>query len=300
MADFELTSGSITAVVSADGATLKSVRVPDRHGELAEVTRGNTPYAGAICGRFANRIAGGLFNLDGNTYQLSRNEGLNHLHGGLSGFDVKVWAAEPYTGPGRVGVELKLVSPDGDEGYPGELAAIANYWVDQTNTLGIDFQATTDAATVVNLTNHAYWNLSGHQSGALSDHQLQVSSRRYVTVNDELIPTGHLAKVDGSMFDLADPQALENSYDHCFVLEGHDLDDGAVASLTHPGSGRSLTMTTNQPGLQIYTADHINRFGVALEAQGFPDAPNQPGFPSAVLRPGEVYRRAIRLQFGTF
>ncbi len=298
MADYLLRSATVEVAVSDHGATLKSVVTPDRYGVRAEITRGGITYAGATCGRFANRLAGGQFELDGVRYQVTQNEGSNQLHGGASGFDLKAWEARPYSDGDRDGVELTLTSPDGDEGYPGELQVSVSYWIDQTDTLGIDFKATTDATTVLNLTNHAYWNLGDADSQALSDHNLQLGASSYVAVNKALIPTGELLGVQDSVFDLTAGRSLTESYDHCFVLD-QPLTDSPAAVLSNLKSGRIMKVHTDQPGLQVYTADHNHRFGVALEAQGFPDAPNHSNFPSAVLRPGEVYSRQIRIQFGT-
>lgn len=294
MAEFELTGKSTRATVSDVGGELTSLFSPDRSGQMADLIRRGAPYAGAICGRFANRIAKGQFILDGNEYTLTANDGSNHLHGGLEGFDSRVWEGSPFEESERSGVRLKLVSADGDQGYPGQLDVTVDYWLDKQDTLGIDLVARTDAPTVVNLTNHAYWNLGGSTSADIRDHHLQLGARHYLEIDHELIPTGQLVEVAQSDFDLTASRQLSGSYDHCFVLN-----DGAAAVLTHPGSGRVMRILTNQPGLQVYTANHANHFGVALETQGFPDAPNHSGFPSAVLRPGETYRRMTRHQFTT-
>jgi aldose 1-epimerase len=292
MAEFELTGGSITATVSDLGGELTSLLCPDQNGEMADVIRRGIPYAGAICGRFANRIAGAQFTLDGTDYVLATNDGSNHIHGGLEGFDLKVWDASPYENSERLGVRLTLVSAAGDQGYPGNLTVEADYWLDAKDTLGIDLEAAADAATIVNLTNHAYWNLGGAENPDIRDHHLQLGARHYLEIDQGLIPTGRIVDVTGTDFDLTVSRPLLGSFDHCFVLN-----DGAAAVLTHPNSGRTMRVLTNQPGLQVYTANHANHFGVALETQGFPDAPNHSSFPSAVLRPGEIYRRMTRHQF---
>jgi aldose 1-epimerase len=285
MPTYEIAAGSIRAIVSDLGAELVSVFVPDSTGRVEDVVRSGEAYAGAVCGRFANRIAAASFELDQTIYSLNANEGPNHLHGGRVGFDSKQWTARNFSTDDRQGVELTLVSADGDEGYPGELSVLATYWVDDTNALGIQFQATTDAPTIVNLTNHAYWNLGGPSVGDVTGHRLQLGSAQYLKVDSGLIPTGQFGRATGKFF---------SEYDTCFIL-----DSPVAAVLSEPTSGRRMEVVTDHPALQVYTANHVGHMGVALEAQGYPDAPNRPEFPSCVLRPGETYRRQTIHRFST-
>ncbi len=285
MPTYEIAAGSISAVVRDRGAELMSVLAPDSAGDRKDVVRSGEPYAGAVCGRFANRIADSRFELDGKSYELSSNEGPNHLHGGQRGFDVKQWSAQTFTTDTMSGVHLTLVSPDGDEGYPGEVSVRATYWVDSSNALGIEFEATTDAPTVVNLTNHAYWNLGGPEAEDVEGHHLEVGATQYLEVDDALIPTGQLGTATGDFFA---------EYDTCFIL-----DSPVAAVLTDPKSGRRMEIVTDHPALQVYTANHAGHMGVALEAQGYPDAPNHAEFPSCILRPGEIYRRQTIHRFST-
>lgn len=294
MAAHEISVGAVRASISDLGAKLVSLSTPDRNGVVADVVRRGSPYAGSVCGRFANRIANGRFSLGNVQYSLSRNDGSNHLHGGLVGFDLKQWTAEPYNSGGRMGVSLGLVSPDGEEGYPGTLTAKVTYWLDDNETLGIEFEATTTAPTIVNLTNHAYWNLGGDECPDIATHQLKLGASHYLDIDEELIPTGELKSVGQTRFDFTRTRLLNEPYDHCFALN-----DGAAAVLSEMNTGRQMRIVTNQPGIQVYTADHDGRFGVALETQGYPDAPNHANFPSAVLRPGETYRRMTRHIFST-
>ena len=286
------------------GGIVQRVDVPDRNGELANVTLGfealssyldpayteRTPFFGAIIGRYGNRIARGRFTLDGETYELPINHPPNSLHGGFTGFHTRLWAAEPLAG----GVRLTRTAADGENGYPGNLDVAVSYRLDDDNRLQIDYAATTDKPTVVNLTNHAYWNLAGR--GTIADHVLQINADRYTPVDDTLIPTGELAPVEGTPMDFRQPRAIGAStvYDHNWVLNGR------VAAILHdPASGRTLTIETTEPGLQFFSGDTLTprRAGLALETQHFPDAPNQPAFPSTVLRPGERFASTTVLTF---
>ncbi|GHI08033.1 aldose epimerase [Streptomyces cellostaticus] len=282
------------------GGIVQCVEVPDRDGRAADVVLGFAgldgylehpgPYLGALVGRYANRIAGGRFPLDGRTYALARNNGPNSLHGGERGFDKRVWQAEPV----EHGVRLTRVSPHGEEGFPGRLEVAATYTLDASGALRIAYEAVTDAPTVVTLTHHGYWNLSG--SGHAGGHELRLAASRYTPVDADLIPTGALADVTGSRFDFRTARKAGSGYDHNFVLDkGVTGAAEEVAELHDPASGRVLTVATTEPGLQLYTADHLSGpfapgDGIALETQHFPDSPNRPEFPSTVLRPGEVYR----------
>ena len=290
------------------GGVLQSVEVPDRNGNVADVVLGfpdaasypesRGSYFGALVGRYANRIADGAFTLDGRAYRLARNDGPNHLHGGEEGFDRRVWDAEAADDHG---VRLSRVSPDGEEGFPGRLEVSATYTLDADGALRIDYRAVTDAPTHVNLTNHTYWNLSGAGSGPATGHELRIAAGRVTTVDGATMPTGELAPVDGTRFDFRTSRPVGPGYDHNFVL---DEDGSTAAELYDPVSGRVLTITTTEPGIQLYTGDHFDGKpygpgeGIALETQHFPDSPNRPAFPSTVLRPGEVYASSTTYTFG--
>jgi aldose 1-epimerase len=327
----------MTVRVLTYGGIIQSLETPDANGDVDNVVLGFDdlegyvqnnnpgPYFGALIGRYGNRIAGGTFELDGQTYQLPVNNGPNTLHGGPKGFDTKVWAAADVSGDDVAALELELVSPDGDMGFPGTLTTTVTYSLDADSNLSIHYEATTDAPTVVNLTNHTYWNLDGEGSGSIYDHQLQLDASGYTPVDETLIPTGEIAPVEGTPFDFREPTAIgerirENDqqllygqgYDHNWVLdreddgarEGSDSEDALeeAAVLHDPDSGRTLTVTTTEPGIQFYSGNFLDGTlvgtsgriyrqgdGLALETQHFPDSPNQPAFPSTVLRPGEVY-----------
>ncbi|MGW0827945.1 aldose epimerase family protein [Streptomyces sp. NPDC002845] len=305
-----LERGGTRVRVLTYGGIVQSVEVPDHDGRLADVVLGFAdlhgylahpgPYFGALVGRYANRIAGGRFPLDGRVYVLARNNAPNSLHGGQNGFDKQVWEAEPV----RHGVRLFRVSPDGEEGFPGRLEVSVTYSLDASGALRIAYEAVTDAPTVVNLTNHSYWNLGGAASGNAGGHELRVDASRLTPVDADLIPTGELAPVEGTRFDFRAARKVGSGYDHNFVLD-KGVTEGAVevAELHDPASGRVLTVATTEPGLQLYTADHLSTpfapgDGVALETQHFPDSPNRPEFPSTELGPGGVYRSETVYGFG--
>lgn len=297
------------------GATLKSVHVPDRNGEVADVTLGfptldgylgRHPYFGSTIGRFANRIAGARFTLDGVVYRLAANNGPNHLHGGAAGFDRAVWGAEPFESVGERGVRFGYLSRDREERYPGNLSAEVIYTLTDEDELRLAFRATTDNATPVNLTNHTYWNLSG--SGLILDHVVQIEADRYLPLDEHQIPTGVIAPVANTPMDFTEPKAVgaqldelpgeRIGYDHCFVLR-HRTAPAPAARVSDPASGRVMEITTSQPGLQLYTGNNLSGFephggfgrfsGICLETQHFPDSPNRPEFPSTILSPGEEY-----------
>lgn len=325
-------SGGSYVELSSLGAGILAVGVPDRAGKIENVALcyGNVedymsdgPCMGKIPGRYANRIAGGRCVVDGVELELPVNNGPNHLHGGPDGFQNRLWKTQLLSN----GVCFSLVSPDGDAGYPGELRVTATYrWSDE-NELSLVMEAKTDKTTIVNLTNHTYWNLDGDNAGSVLDQELFVAADRFLETDDTLVPTGCLADVSGTPMDFrkwkklgkdikADYPALKfgKGYDNCWVLNGAvagELIDEAVG-LRSEKSGITLTVATDQPGVQVYTANWLtgsspeNRHGrkyedyegVAIEAQGFPDAPNHSDFPSQLLRPGETYRRTIVFKFG--
>ena len=316
-------SGMSVSVINY-GAIVTSVRVEDRHGAFAEMVLGfsdfsgyerNVPYFGAVCGRYANRIAGGQFELDGNNYQLEQNDPPNSLHGGGRGFDKQVWTAIDTQ---LQSVRLEYVSRDGDEGYPGTLTAQVNYRLTDANELWIEYRAEADQATPVNLTNHTYWNLSGAGPNCSSvlDHELQLECAAYLAVDKTLIPTGEQVDVDGSPMDFRDRRSIGRrfaevvgGYDHCYVVDrARAADLVRAAQLVDPLSGRRMLVRTTEPGLQLYTGNFLDgslatagygpQQGVCLECQQFPDAPNRPEFPSTVLRPGGAYRQTTVHQFG--
>lgn len=286
-----LDNGRLRVAVLTYGATVQRLEVADGTNvvlgldTLEDYVR-RSRYFGAVVGRYGNRIARGRFTLDGTEYRLPVNDGENSLHGGVRGFDKRVWRVDS---AGPADLLLSLVSPDGEEGYPGTLAASVRYLLDG-DTLRIEYRATTDAPTVVNLTNHSYFNLAG--TGDVRSHVVMMEADRYLPVDEGKIPTGELAPVAGTPFDFTTPAPvdarLDGRYDHCYVLQGR-------ATVTDPGSGRSMEVTTTEPGVQFYTGHmlggdatpHGPFAGLCLETQRFPDAPNRPAFPSAVLRPGE-------------
>ncbi|MFI9172937.1 aldose epimerase family protein [Streptomyces lincolnensis] len=292
------------------GGIVQSAEVPDRDGHAGNVVLGFPdvdgyvqhpgPYLGALIGRYANRIAGGRFELDGRTYALAPNNAPNSLHGGEHGFDKRVWDMEP---AGEHGVRLGRVGAHGEEGFPGRLEVAVTYTLEESGALRIAYEAVTDAPTVVNLTNHSYFNLGG--SGNAGGHELRIAASRFTPVDADLIPTGVLEEVAGSRFDFRKAREVGSGYDHNFVLDkGVTGAPVEVAELYDPASGRVLTVATTEPGLQLYTADHLDEpfapgDGIALETQHFPDSPNRPEFPSTVLRPGEVYRSETVYGFGT-
>jgi aldose 1-epimerase len=311
------------------GCAIVSLLVPDRRGERADVVLGcdtldgyvaGRAHLGAVCGRYANRIAHGRFVLDGRTHELPRNSGGHHLHGGPRGFHRVVWEGEPFRGPSGAGVAFTHVSPDGDEGYPGRLEVRVTYTLTDRGELAIEYRATTDRPTVVNLTQHSYFNLAGHDHGGVLGHELQVHAARYTPVED-MIPTGVLAPVEGTPLDFRRPTPIgaritdarlcsARGYDHNFALDRWTGALEPAARLIEPRSGRALEVLTTEPGLQLYTGNSLDgqirgkgawpyasRGGVCLETQRFPDSPNQPGFPPAVLRPGEVYESRTTYAF---
>ena len=318
------------------GGILVSLKMPDRTGKLADVILGfdniegylqDKSYLGALVGRYGNRIAQGKFSLGAATYTLAKNNGANSLHGGDVGFNKKMWAARDVTGSGDPALELTYVSKAGEEGYPGTLSVKVVYTLTADNGLKIDYSATTDAETVVNLTNHAYFNLAGQGEGDVLQHEMKILADRYTSVNDALIPTGELALVKGTPFDFQtatpigarinqDNQQLKygHGYDHNWVLSGHEGKGSAEPSLAaevyEPKSGRVLQVLTTEPGIQFYTGNFLDgtahgkggkvynqRYAFCLETQHFPDSPNHPNFPSTVLKPGQQYHTTTIYKF---
>ena len=323
----------VEARITNYGATLVSLKVPDRSGKLADIVLGfdsvdgytqnpPPPYFGATIGRYGNRIGGAKFTLDGKTYMLDANDGKNSLHGGNHGFDKATWTAKP-SADGQA-VYFTYVSKDGEGGYPGNLTATVSYTLSPANEIGIHYVATTDQDTVVNLTNHSYFNLSGPGSGDILDHVLTIHADRFTPVDSGLIPTGELRSVAGTPFDFRQPHAvgerinsddeqlkLARGYDHNWVLNrtGSGLD--LAARVLDPKSGRVLEVLTDQPGLQFYTGNFLDgaykgiggayqhRGALCLETQHFPDSPNHPDFPSTELKPGQTYDTTTVFRFST-
>ena len=316
------------------GAAIVSLRTPDREGHLGNIVLGfdspapylaGVPYFGATVGRYANRIAGGRFVLDGKSYELAHNDGPNSLHGGTRGFDKRIWQAQVLPSATAVALRLTYLSAAGEEGYPGELTAHVTYRLQDDDRLAIDYDATTSAATPINLANHAYFNLSGDPHRSILDHVLTIRASRFTPVDARLIPTGELRPVENTSFDFRVPNSigsriesqdeqlrLGHGYDHNWVLDKAVPEAMAVAALlSDPVSGRTLQIETTQPGLQFYSGNFLDgkpagrgtvfgfRTGLCLETQHFPDSPNHPGFPSTVLHPGETYSEHTVLAFGS-
>ncbi|HEY6212396.1 MAG TPA: aldose epimerase family protein [Vicinamibacterales bacterium] len=313
------------------GAIITSIKTPDRNGKMDDVVLGfdtldgylkTNPYFGAVVGRFGNRIAKGVFSLGGETFHLATNNGPNHLHGGNKGFDKKLWRGAAFSRGDDVGIVYTLTSPDGDEGYPGTLNVKVTYTLTSSNTLTVDYEATTDKPTVVNLTQHSYFNLAGR--GDILGHRLTIDADRFTPVDAALIPTGELVSVDGTPFDFrkptvvgaridADDSQIKNAggYDHNWVLNGAGGTLRHAAKLEDPSSGRTLDVSTTEPGLQFYSGNFLDgtitgksgrvyqkRAALCLETQHFPDSPNHPNFPSTVLRPGGRYQSKTVFSFG--
>ena len=332
---FTLTNAhGLEARVISYGATLISLKVPDRKGQLGDIVLGQddlegyktrSRFFGPVVGRYGNRIAKGRFTLDGKTYTLATNNGPNHLHGGVKGFDKMVWSGEPREAKGSASVTLSYLSKDGEEGYPGNLQARVTYTLNDKDELLMEYHATTDKPTVVNLTNHSYFNLTAHGEPDITGHLMQLFADRYVPVDSTLIPTGQLAPVEGTPFDFRKPVAigaridepheqLKNGggYDHSFVVNRKGPGLAKLARVVEPTSGRVMEVETTEPGVQFYTGNFLDgkftgkqgrvyrkRYGFCLETQHFPDSPNQPSFPSTVLRPGQEFRSQTLLRFST-
>jgi len=315
------------------GAIIVSIKTPDRTGRLDDIVIGHdtlegyltkSRFFGAVVGRYGNRIAKGQFTLDGKSYTLAVNNGPNHLHGGLKGFDKVVWETRPFTNDMGNAVGYTLTSPNGDEGYPGRVNAWVTYTLTDRNELIVEYEATSDLPTPINLTNHSYFNLAGDGSRDILDHVVALNADQYLPVDDTKIPTGEIAPVAGTPFDFTkptrigeridapDPQlAIAKGYDHCMVLKRNGPGLAQAAVVFEPTTGRTLEVTTTEPGMQFYTGNVLDgtitgksghvyktRYGLCLETQHFPDSPNRPTFPSTILKPGDTYRSKTVFTFG--
>jgi aldose 1-epimerase len=325
-------SRGMEASITNYGGRVVTLKVPDRAGRSEDVVLGfdslegylgPNPYFGALVGRFANRIANARFELDGQVYTLLKNNGSNALHGGARGFDKVAWKAAAAISNGSAALELRYLSRDGEEGYPGNLDVQVVYSLSEDNVLRIDYAAVTDRETVLNLTNHSYFNLGGHAHGNILDQRVMLNAGQFTPVGSNLIPTGDLRRVEGTPFDFrhaapigaridANDEQIQfgKGYDHNFVLNHSDNGLSVAARVHDPRSGRIMEVLTTQPGIQFYTGNHIHseihgkdgavygaRGGFCCETQRFPDAPNQPKFPTAALKPGERYRETTAFQF---
>ena len=323
----------ITVKVITYGAVIYSLEAPDKDGHLANLTANcasladyedRSPCFGALIGRYANRIAKGKFTLDGHQYTLPLNGGANHIHGGPRGFDKQVWKAESQQRPGFVGLKLNYTSKDGENGYPGTLVCTVIYTLNNNNEWKMDYSATTDKPTPVNISNHAYWNLAGVYSGTVLDQVLTANADKYLVADETLIPTGEMAGVEGTPLDFRQPHRIgerinqikekqfNGGYDHCLVLDHKTPGDLVLAAkLKDPKSGRTMEVFTTEPGVQIFSANfgpgafvgpdgysYPRHLGLCLECQHYPDSPNQPGFPSTILRPGQTYHATTIHKFG--
>ena len=311
------------------GGYVVSLKVPDKNGRFEDVVLGfdsldgylaRNPFFGCITGRYANRIGGASFKIDGVEHKVTANSGKHQLHGGKAGFDKKLWAATPLRTGDDIGVKLTYTSADGEEGFPGKLDCVVTYRLTPDNALAIDYQATTDKPTVVNLTNHSYFNLAGEGSGDILEHELTLPTDQITATDDDLIPTGEIVSIKGTPLDFTTPHTIGErigadfkpliqgiGYDHNYVLPGSGLK--LAATVTEPKSGRVMTVRTTEPGVQLYTGNHLNgvkgksghvyakRHGFCLETQHYPDSPNHPNFPGVVLRPGETFESTTIYQF---
>lgn len=326
-------SNDMQVAITNYGGRIVSILVPDKEHTLIDVTLGyenissyrkaNEPYFGAIIGRYGNRIAKGKFTLEGKDYGLAINNGLNSLHGGPTGFSSRVWDAEM---PGDNILELSYFSEDGEEGFPGNLKVKVVYTLTDDNSIKIDYSAVADQTTIVNLTNHAYFNLNGESKGDITDHILQINANYFTPIDDAFIPTGELRNVDNTAFDFRSPTVIgevinnsdiqlqyANGYDHNFLIIGEKNNLPAAASVIGPKTGIKMEVLTTEPGMQFYTGNFLDgkendgkggkaydfRSGFCLETQHFPDSPNQPNFPSTILKAGDRYQTTTVYKFGT-
>jgi aldose 1-epimerase len=334
---YELDNGAMSVGLISFGAIIQELWVPDRSGTSANVVLGFSdveryfvkhPHFGAVVGRYGNRIGGAQFDLDGEAFHLTPTHGDNTLHGGKRGFDIYPWESEVFEDGDAVGVRMRRVSPDGEEGFPGTLTAMVTYTLTPDNALRLDYEVTTDTPTVHNLTNHSYFNLAGEGSGTVEDHLLELNADHFTPTNDEQIPTGEIVSVDGTPLDFRRAHPIRDAIrdgssvqmrsglgiDHNLVIQRPEDDSSMVqaARLTDPQSGRVMTVETTQPGVQVYTGNQLTGSivgysgrlyrqtdAVCFETQHFPDSPNQPQFPSTVLRPGEVFTSTTVYRFSS-
>jgi len=309
-------NNQMSAKISSYGAILVSLDMPDRNGKIGNVLLGypslegyqtDSFFIGTTVGRYANRIAEGRFTLEGKAYRLPINDGPNHLHGGPDGFYKKIWDAESIEEAHAVGVALTYFSQDGEAGYPGNLNVKVTYRLTDDNELKIDYEATSDQATPINMTNHAYWNLAG--SGTIKDHILKLFASRYLPVDENAIPLKEMASVHDTPMDFTVPKPVgrdldkvQGGYDHCYVIDTLEDSLAPAARLEDPGSGRIMDVLTTKPGIQFYSGNFlegpfIKHGALCLETQYYPDSPNRPDFPSSILRPGDVYQHATVHRF---
>lgn len=326
-------AGAVIEVIDY-GATIRTLSVPDRNGKSADIVLGcdslqgyvnGTAYFGAVVGRYGNRIGAGKFTLDGKSYQVTVNDGVNHLHGGRIGFNKVLWEVKEFRASGEPSILLEYVSRDGEEGYPGTVTLRVRYTLTGKNELRIEYEGTTDKTTILNPTQHSYFNLSGVFTGTILDHQLMIAADSFTPVDKGLIPTGQIASLDGTPFDFRTSTAIGarindtdeqmsrgNGYDHNWVLRGSPGALRKAAEVYEPASGRLMAVFTDQPGIQFYSGNFLDgsakgkggvayqrRSGFCLETQAFPDTPNKPQFPSITLKPGETYRQTTIYQFST-
>lgn len=326
---FVLSNGGIRVGILDLGATISFLEIPDRQGRLANVVAGfpgpeqywqNDYYFGCVVGRYANRIGGGCFLLDGHPVQLSVNNAGNHLHGGFEGFHRRFWTMKSSDDfHGETGIVLEYRSPDEEEGYPGNLRATVSYWLDSQGCFRIDYEAVCDQPTPVNLTNHTYFNLSGFTQPTILDHQLKVFAGTYTEKNAQNLPTGRILPVTGTPLDFTTPKRIgehidtlvaDKGFDHNYVLDPSKSGIASAAELYDPVSGRFLRVRTDRPGIQVYTANwwdgsivgqqgvpYLQHGAVALETQAFPDSPHQPSFPDTILRPGTIHQTSTIFEF---
>ncbi|KDP25982.1 hypothetical protein JCGZ_22712 [Jatropha curcas] len=326
---FELNNGTMVVKITNLGCTITSLSVPDKNGNLADVVlgfdsvepylKGVAPYFGAIVGRVANRIKDGKFSLNGVEYTLPINRPPNSLHGGLKGFDKMIWEVTEHKKGENPSITFKYESHDGEEGYPGDLSVTATYALTSSTTMRLDMEAVPkDKATPVSLAQHTYWNLAGHNSGSILDHSIQIWGSHITPVDENIVPTGEIMPVKGTPFDFTSEKKIGASidevglgYDHNYVLDCGEEKNGLkhAGKVKDPSSLRVLNLWTNAPGMQFYTANYVNgvhgkggavygkHSGLCLETQGFPNAINQPNFPSVVIQPGETYRNSMLFEF---
>jgi len=325
-------SNGIETAITNYGGRIVTLKTPDRHKQFADIVLGcdkldgylaKNPYLGALVGRYANRIANGEFTLGTKTYLLDKNNGPNALHGGLKGFDKGARTGSSVDAGDGPAVELKYLSPDGEDGYPGNLSVTVRYTLTDKDELRIDYHATTDKETILNLTNHSYFNLAGHAGGTILDHVVMINADKFTPVNEHLIPTGELRQVKETPFDFREPKAIGKhidekdqqiaygiGFDHNYVLNKKQEGLSLAARVTEPNTGRTIEVSTTEPGVQFYTGNHLDgaakgkggavygfRTGFCLETQHFPDSPHHPEFPSTELRPGQIYRETTVFKF---